>query len=88
MRFAAARRQHQRFRQIMVGIYAALLDPHIEHECTAGLFLTIPTVASVNNLRRRRQPVLHRPARASPFQIHLYLPDVSAVAQPAADLAA
>jgi len=42
----------------------------------------------VNDHRRRRQPVPHRPARASPFQIHLYLPNVLALAQPAAGLAA
>src|SRR5215831_10183006 len=79
VRFAAARRQHDGFRQAVVGLYAILLDPHVEDERAARLFLAIAAMAGVNDQRRGNQPVPHRTAGASPFMIHLYPPSFDPV---------
>jgi hypothetical protein len=58
----------------VIGFDAVLLDPHIQHECTAGHLLAVAAVAGVHDQRRRSQAIPHRAADASPFQIHLHPP--------------
>jgi hypothetical protein len=58
----------------VIGLDATLLDPHVEHECTARYLLAVAAVAGVHDQRRRRQPVPHCAAGASSLQIHLHPP--------------